>query len=361
MKNIFTLYVVFLSFYFSACSEKSETITPEVKTITESIYASGVIKSDKQYTVSTKVPGLIEQIFVTEGEFVKKNAPIFKIEDGNAALNAINSKLLALNNDYIINLPKLKDAKNTIELAEKKLTNDSLLLARYETLWQNNNVTKVELEQKALNLENSKVNYTNAKISYEDLKRQLKLASEQSKNNVKIANSLKDDLIVRSQFDGIVYKISGKIGEMVNTTTPIAVIGQKNFIIELNIDEFDIVKIAIGQKVIIRMDSYQSEVFEATISNVYPMMNDRTRSFQVEAVFTSSPKVLYPNLTLEANIIVKEKQNALTIPTSCIIGDSSVMLENGIMQRVQIGLKDFDRTEILEGVTKGNKIKVPTK
>ena len=151
------------------------------------------------------------------------------------------------------------------------------------------------------------------------MKRQLKLASGQSKNNLQIAQSSKDNLIIRSEVDGVVYKINKEQGELVTSLSALAVIGADEFIIELNVDEFDIVKIMPGQQVIIRMDSYKSQVFEANVLSIYPMMNERTRTFKVDAVFTKKPEVLFPNLSLEANIVIKTKQNVLTIPRNYLL------------------------------------------
>ena len=116
-----------------------------------------------------------------------------------------------------------------------------------------------------------------------------------------------------------------------------------------------------GQKVLVRMDSYKSEVFEAVIRFVYPMMNERTRSFKVEAVLVKFPTRLYPNLSLEANIIIREKKNALMIPTSYLLSDSTVMLENGKVKALRIGLKDDTMVEVLNGLDMDTRIRKPMK
>ena len=113
------------------------------------------------------------------------------------------------------------------------------------------------------------------------------------------------------------YSILKEPGEMVTTQTPIAVIGDINkFVMELQVDEYDIGKIKPGQKVFVSMDSYRGQVFEATVSKIQPIMDDRSRSFEVEATFTSQPAHLYPNLTVEENILNGTKENPLTVHRS---------------------------------------------
>ena len=74
------------------------------------------------------------------------------------------------------------------------------------------------------------------------------------------------------------------------------------------------------------MDSYKGQVFEAVIEKIDPLMNERSRSFTVEARFTTRPPSLYPNLTAEANIIIRTKENAITIPRAYLLNDSTVVL-----------------------------------
>lgn len=346
---------------FLSCGQKNEPITPEVKNITESVYASGFVKSNDQYEVFSKLNGIIEKINVKEGMHVKKGDTLFQLDNKNSKIATENARLAAENADFIANTELLNEAENIIQLAQKKLTNDSLFYFRQKNLWENNIGSKVELEQKELNFQNSKIALNNAIIRHQELERQLKLASSQTKNNLQIAKILEDDLIIRSEVDGVVYKIKKEEGELVNSLASIAVIGGDRFIIELSIDEFDITKIKLGQQVIVRMDSYQSQVFEARITSIDPMINERTRSFSAEAVFTNEPTELFPNLTVEANIVIHTKQDVLTIPRNYLVNDTMVQLENGKLQKVEPGLMDYNRVEIKAGIKEGTKIVLPDK
>ncbi len=356
MKNL-----LFLILFIAGCKNTTETVTPKTSDIVESVYASGFVNSEDQYEVFTKVNGKIQTVFVKEDKLVKKGDPLFQIENLNSKISTDNALLSAQANDFKLNKENLTEAKKILDLAKKKLSNDSIMLVRQKALWNQNIGKKIDLEEKLLSYENAKVNLKQAEVSYQNLSRQLKLNSNQSKNNLRIAQSNENELIIRSEMDGYIYKINAKQGEFASSMAPLAVVGKENFIIELNVDEFDIVNIKVGQKVIVTMDSYKKQAFNAQISFIYPMMNERTRAFKVEAVFTTIPSVLFPNLTLEANIIISEKKNALTIPTSFLVNDSSVMLSDGTIKKIKIGLKDYTLTEIISGIDKNTKIIMPKK
>jgi HlyD family secretion protein len=80
-------------------------------------------------------------------------------------------------------------------------------------------------------------------------------------------------------------------------------------------------------------------------------MNERTKSFTVEALFTKAPSVLYPNLSFEANIVIQTKSNVLLIPRNYLFNDSLVNKENGEQVVVQTGLMDYQKVEILNGIS----------
>ena len=86
------------------------------------------------------------------------------------------------------------------------------------------------------------------------------------------------------------------------------------FVVELLIDEVDIARVYEGQKVLLVLNAYGDEVFEAKISKISPKMNERSQTFMVEANFVTRPDVLYAGLWGEANIVIVTKENALTIP-----------------------------------------------
>ena len=107
------------------------------------------------------------------------------------------------------------------------------------------------------------------------------------------------------------------------------------------------------------MDSYKSEVFEAKIIAIDPMMNIRTRSFQAEAIFIKKPGQLFPNLSVEVNILINSKRDVLTIPRIYLVNDTCVLLKGGKFQKVETGLMDYDLVEIKSGLNEGTTIELP--
>ena len=346
---------------FSACSQKNKGLTrPVVQNITESVYASGVVKAMDQYDVFSTVNGIVAQKTVAEGDIVQKGEVIMTLVNEAPRLTAENAGIVALYSSVPFNADRLKQVKVNIGLARAKMQNDSVLLQRQQNLWKEGIGSRNELEQRELAWKNSADAYESALLQYNTLKKEIDFSARQSLKNVQISNSMSKDYTIRARQDGKVYSILKEPGEMVNIQTPVAVIGDINaFIIKLQVDEYDIARIRTGQKVFISMDSYRGQVFEATTTKVQPIMNERARSFEVEAMITSRPPQLYPNLNVEGNILITTMQNALTIPRNYLLEDNYVLLKNGEKRKVVTGLKDYQRIEIISGLGKEDIIQNP--
>lgn len=356
------IIIVLLLIFFISCKKNVEKVHASRENISESVYASGILKSKNQYQVYANAIGTIQDVFVTEGDLVKRGAPLIAISNETSRLNTENAKLAADYSDYHSNSDKLEEFNNNITLAKNKMLNDSLLLARQKVLWSQEIGSKLEMEQRELAFDNSKTNYEASLIRYNDLKRQIALSSEQSKNNLRISRKMENDFTVKSEVDGKVYLVYKEKGEMVNTQTPIAIIGDANdFILELQVDEYDIVNVKMGQKVIVTLDSYKGQVFEAVVNKVNPILNDRTKTSTVEAYFTNQPAILYPNLTLEANIVIQTKENVLTLPRKFVLKDDVVVKENGDSIKIKTGLKDYQKVEIISGISEKDELVVLAK
>ncbi|WP_439882697.1 efflux RND transporter periplasmic adaptor subunit [Pontibacter sp. MBLB2868] len=356
------LLLVFILLILVSCGAKQEKTSPTVEDISESVYASGVVKSKNQHLVYPKVSGIIQELYVTEGDVVAEGAPLMKLDNEAARLSTENARIAAEYARVSANAEKLKELQASIDLARSKKQNDSLLLVRQRNLWAKQIGTKVELEQRELNYKNSVTAYKSALLRYNDLKKQLDLAAKQSQKNLQISQTMTDDYTVKSETKGKIYSVLKEEGEMVSPQVPVAIIGDADdFIVELQVDEFDIASIKPGQKVLLNLDSYKGQVFEAKVYKVNPAMNERTRSFTVEASFTKAPPALFPNLTTEANIVIKVKKDALTIPREYLQDGSYVTTEDKEKVKVKTGLKDYQKVEIVDGLSKDAILVKPAK
>ncbi|MGE0637615.1 MAG: efflux RND transporter periplasmic adaptor subunit [Bacteroidia bacterium] len=354
------ILLLFIAFSVFSCKNKQETVKPERSSITESVYASGVIKSKNQYQVFPSVNGIIDTVLVSEGDSVKAGTPIIIISGKIQKLNKELAQLNASYTDADANREKLDDAAMQLQLAKSKMQSDSLFYFRQKNLWEKQVGSKAELELKELAFANSRTAYYTARTRYNDLKKQLDFTSQQSKKNLQLTDVIQDDYTIKSDIDGIVYSVLKSQGELAGVQTPVAIIGDAaDFILEMQVDEYDILKLRKDQKVIVRLDSYKGKVFDAVITKINPIMNERSKTFLVEASFITRPEILYPNITFEASVVINEKENVLLIPRNYMLNDSTVLNTNNEQVVIRTGLKDYKKVEVLSGISEADELLKP--
>lgn len=341
-----------------ACSGSDpEAIFPKVEAITESVYASGVVKAQEQYEAYLLASGPVQNIFLEEGDTVTVGTPILQVYNEAEKLRRENAQLAQTYADQQANQSRLRDLELSIQLAKSKLQNDSLLNIRTQNLWKQGIGTAVELEQRQLNYQNSKTAYESQLIRFKDLKREIEFNSKSAGKNLRISEVMENEYLLKSKIDGVVYSILKEQGEMVSPQTPLAILGKAGeFLMELQVDEYDISKVKPGQKILISMDSYKEEVFEGKVSKIFPIMDSKTKTFKVEAVFTKAPARLFPNLTLEANIVTQVKEKTLVIPRNYLWNDTSVITIEEDTIPVKTGVKNFQFAEILDGISESTQL-----
>lgn len=347
----FSLFII-LVLLLNSCKDNKDKIKPELGPMTESVYASATIQPDSLYAAFASVGGIVDKNIVNEGDLVKRGDKLVQIINSTPKLNAENAKLsLELAKENLGgNAAVLNELKAEIKAAQLKLSNDSINYIRQKNLWAKEIGTKNELDTRKLAFEVSQSNLKDLKNKYNRTKAQLQTQLKQAENSYEASLINTKDFAVTSKINGKVYAVLKNPGEIVSIQEPVAKIGSADvFIIEMLVDEVDIAKVKTGQKVLITLDAYGTQVFEAKVTKIYPAKDLRSQTFKIEARFDKQPESLYPGLSGEANIVISRKEKALTIPYTYLTEDNKVQTDDG-MVTVKTGFKNMDRVEILSGI-----------
>jgi HlyD family secretion protein len=344
------------------CGRKHETLRPSVGPITESVYASGIVKAAGQYQVYPTVTGTVMALLVDEGDTVKAGTPLVRIDDRTAGAGAriSEAQLRLLERNAAENGPVLTQLREALQQARDRFTLDSTNHARQKALWAQQIGSRSELDQRELAYTTSKASLVRAEKALAENRERLRTELEVARNNAVISNAGSDDRMPRSLIDGVVYDLMVEPGELATPQKPIAVVGSAaDLYLELEVDEYDIRLVEPGQKAFITLDSYDGAAFEAEVTRIIPLMDQRSRTFKVEARFTQRPPRLYPNLTAEANIVLRTKENALTIPAAYLLPGDQVLVGPEERVAVRTGARDLEKVEILDGITADTELYKP--
>ncbi len=347
---------------FIGCRPHTETITPTIGPITESVYASGVIKAQGQYQVFPTVNGTVTQLLVKEGDTVKAGQPLLRIDDRSSSLTnrSADAQVRLLERNAGESGPVLAQLKDVLAQARDKYLLDSTNFARQSSLWAQQIGSRNDLDQRELAFTTSKANYSRAREALLETRERLRTELDVARNNAAISNVGNNDRSPRSVIDGLVYDLMIEAGELATTQRAVAVIGSASDLsVELEVDEYDIRQVKPGQLAYISLDSYMGKVFAAEITRVIPLMDPRSRTFKVEARFTDPPPTLYPNLTAEASIVLRVKEKALTVPAGYVVDGAYVLTGPDERRPVKLGARDMEKVEVLEGIDANTELYKP--
>jgi HlyD family secretion protein len=350
--------------FFSACNS-APTIHPVRKTITEAVYASGFVAARNQYKVYALADGYIVKKFHAAGDQVKVGDNLYVVQNqgATAKLSANSSAYnLALKNAKD-NSPVLQDLQIKINSAKALLDNDQKTYDRYKNMYNANAISKSQLDQAATNLDVSQNNLRSANESYTKMRDQLTVDAQAAQANMASSGQDLSNYVLKSLTDGMVYETYKEMGEAVRRNDVVALMGEAgDKYLQLAVDQQDIGRIKIGQVVEAKMDIASDKIYKAKVTKIYPNMNSNDQSFRVDADFIDSPGLKFINASVEANIILQTKENALVLPRQAVKAGDMVIVKSATGKkevRITKGLSNMEDVEILSGVTSQDEVVMP--
>ncbi|HEX7413413.1 MAG TPA: HlyD family efflux transporter periplasmic adaptor subunit, partial [Bacteroidia bacterium] len=268
----------------------------------------------------------------------------FNAQSANALLSIAGVNVLP-------NAPALKQAEANIELAKLKLKQDALQADRYKKLYEDKSVSKLEYENMALAKENSKANLTSLQENYSLLKQQAEQQLIIQKSQTGINGFFQGNNEIKALVAGKVFQKQKQLGDYVRKGDVIAVIGKQDDIYaKLNIDETNISKIKLGQKVIVQLNTNKEKNYNGVVSEIYPAFDDQAQSFYCKVRFTDNMDFKISGTQLQANIIISEKNNLLVIPKSYLDYGNKVTIKDKGQVTIETGFISTEWVEIKSGI-----------
>jgi len=295
--------------------EKSVKVTVDKvkkQDLTSIISASGEVKPKKNINISAQVPGRIIKIGVEEGQEVKAGDFLLKLDATQYEANADRDQnfIRAANADLIQAEARLQRDKNTLERVKQLYADELLSKEQLEAAQANFDVTAAQ---------------TNA------MRFQIKQAEASLKSTM-------DNLAKTtygSPIDGIITSLRVEegevaiIGTMNNPGTVLLTIADLSVMeVEIEVDETDVVGVALGQSANVRVDAFPDTVFKGKVTEIGSSAIQRTtgvsatqesKDFKVVVTLDNPDRKLKPGLSASADVIVAEKTQALAVPISSLV------------------------------------------
>lgn len=392
-----------LGVYFYQRSTKEaanyEVVHPEETDIVKKTVATGAIHPRKEAMIKPQVSGVVDEIYVEEGELVTKGQKLARIKLVPSEVNINTAK----SNVELARL-RLQEARRElerqrnlnqqqldIEEARASFENAKQEEARQRGLFEDGVISEQDYNRFKLDLELANAAFENAKVVARNSVRQFETEVDIREqelqaaiNNLQLlkegasANSRQVANIVTSTLDGMVLDLPVKEGASViernnfNEGTSIAVIADMNALIfEGKVDESDVGKLKEGMPLLLTVGAIDNQSFDATLEFISPKGEDEegTVKFEVRAAVKPTEDVfLRAGYSANADIILDRRQKVLAIQERDIIYERDttyVEVKTGDRafekREVQLGLSDGIKVEVLSGLNGSSEVKVQTR
>ena len=164
-----------------------------------------------------------------------------------------------------------------------------------------------------------------------------------------------DDYLLRAPIDGQVLRRDGEPGEMVDPEATLFWIGEARPLrITADVDEEDIPRVTPGLKALLTADAFPGSVYAGRLASITPKGDPVQKTYRVRIELPDDAP-LRIGMTVEANIVVAERPEALLVPSTAIRDGSLFLVEDGRARRVTVrtGVTGPRQTEIVAGLEEG--------
>ncbi|HTA60888.1 MAG TPA: HlyD family efflux transporter periplasmic adaptor subunit [Bacteroidia bacterium] len=354
MKNYIKIAIIISGLVMlNSCGKKSTETKPIRKSITETVFASGVLVPENQYNLTAQSEGYITTLNFIEGDTVKEGAVLAVIDNKQNDFNAqsANALLSIAGTNVSPNAPAFKQIEANIELAKLKLKEDALQADRYKKLYDDKSVSKLEYENASLAYENSKANLTALQENYNLLKQQADQQLIIQKSQSGINSFFQGNNEIRAVVGGKVYQKQKQLGDYVRKGDVIAVIGKQDDIYaKLNIDETNISKIKLGQKAIVQLNTDKDKNYNGVVSEIYPAFDSQAQSFYCKVKFIDKMDFRISGTQLQANIVISEMKDLLVIPKNYLDYGNKVNVKDKGQVIIETGFVSTEWVEVKGGI-----------
>jgi HlyD family secretion protein len=359
--------------------ESSQLAKAERSDIARSVVATGKVQPITKVEVKSKASGIVTNLNVDINDHVKQGQTLAQLDQveilaqvaaQKAQLNAAESNAraaaAAIQYDKVnAEAPDLPMYKNTYDRA-LQMSKDGVVSMQALDDAQQKYLFAVNTRDKAvaqITVDRSKLQQAEAQVS-------------QSQASLKQLEEQLSYTTITSPMDGVILSRDVEKGDAVSsilvlgsTATLVMTIGDiRQVYVQGKVDESDIGKVYLGQAARIKVESFKDKTFYGKVTRIAPLgvEKDNVTTFEVRVSIDNPGGELKANMTANAEILLEEHKNVLTVPEQAVIYDkdrnASVEVPDSKEKKgrrkvtITAGLSNGTKTEVITGLNPGDSV-----
>ena len=324
--------VLFAAAYFVKSNSKAiisyETETALITSIEKKTVATGKVIPEDEVEVKPQVQGILQALYVEEGNFVNEGDLLAKIK-------------------VVADEGQLNSARGRLANTKIVLKNAEIEYNRNKNLFEQEIISQQEFQTAELNYNRAKQDVKNSQSDFEIIKLGSAGGAASANTNV------------RATVAGTVLELPVKEGDQViesnsfNAGTTIAIIADLNkMIFEGKVDEAEVGKLKIGMPLAINLGAIQDKEFAAKLKFIAPKGNEEQGAvqFKIEGDVTLDDDFFVrAGYSANASLVLERKDSILALPEALLQFDKDT--EQPYVE-IQIEEQKFERKDIEIGISR---------
>ena len=334
--------------------------------IARSVVAIGRIEPVAKVEIKSKANGIIKEMKVQASDLVNEGQILVELDKDNltARLREARAALLGAQANAKAALAELE--KNKIEAEGVDVEFNKRALERAEKLFKDGLIPQQKYDDVRMAVDiavnrqraaQSQLLVTQARVA------QAQAAVAQAEAAVERAQEELDNATIRSPIKGMVLSRDVELGSPVSSilnlgagATLVMVLGDiREVFVRGKVDEADIGLVRLNQPARIKVETFKERQFEGRVTQISPLGIEKDNVVSLRA-----------NMSANAEIVLDEHKSTLLIPEKAVIYDAQRVSWVEVPQpgapkgrerrRLKVGFSNGTRTEIVEGLTEGQKV-----
>jgi HlyD family secretion protein len=354
---------------------KVRTATLERGPIRSLISTNGKVEPIQNFEAHAPVATTVERVFVKEGDHVRKGQLLLQLDDADLRSQAARAQAQiksAQADQSDLNGGGTREEILTLDAqltkAHSALDYDQRNLEALRRLQQQGAAAAGEVKQAEDTVERAQADLTLLEQKQKDRYSQPEAAKVQALGGeAQAAYDAAEDALakssVRAPFEGIVYTLPVKQGAYVQTGDLLLQEGDlSKMLVRTYVDEPDIGRLAIGQKIEVTWDALPSRIWTGAVSTIPSTVKLRgARNVgEVTCAVDNRDLRLLPNVNVGVTIVTAEHTGVLTLQREAVHMDDSKpyvyqVVDNRLKRRdVEVSLQNLTRVEITAGLSQNS-------
>lgn len=306
------------------------------------VLETGKVQPREKVEIKSKVSGQVLKVFVDAGDKVKKGQLLLQLDPVDYQRQVARTEA------------DVAAAKNALEFSE-------LSLSRRENGLKERGVAQMDVDTAASDVRAKKVAVQTATVAYNAAEDQLRYTH------------------IVAPMDGTVTERGIQPGEVVTPGVQATFEGKalltvsdlSTLIVKADLNQIDVAKVKLGQKVTVTLDALPGKTYEAEITKIAPASitpkDKQVDVFPVEATLTKADTAIKPGMTADVRIHIEKKPNVISLPIEAVVKENGkqfvskvIPLEKGKQKtdkvEVAVGARNDREIEIQSGIKEGDKV-----